>query len=660
MSQAEPQQAPAGVRLESWKEIAAYLKREVRTVRRWEKSEGLPVHRHVHHKLASVYAFTAELDAWRERREAHLQREAVESARTWRLHLTWACVLVFALGLTAFVLWRPRVPSQTTLAPLEQPIAGRLLAAATGEGQRPTLLQIGSEINHLVLTPDGKQLYASDGAGAIHVLDTATHRVTRTIPLDKKPFQLRLSPDGGWIYVATTDGDILRLSTTTHEVDTLAEGIEKLRDLTVTNDGSRLYLTALFGGLHVLDVRTRALREVPTLRCPVYATTVPGKDLFYVSYQCGGPGGRSGHDAIDVRVASTGEARATISGPPNVGNQILASPDGAQVWVDGGDACISPEYDHQGCPKVPGGIVNVFRVDDNRHLASLGLAESVGGFAFFPDGSRAVLGGEKLRVVDVASLRVIEELPVWLTGLAVFSPDRARVYLPGGNEGKVVVLELRPDKCVPAPRLASWWAADGSPVDIRDGNTGELRNGARFAPAWVGQGFEFDGADAYVHVPKLSNFDPLSDFTLALWIKPASANAGVLFDHGQPGRDGIRLERTAAGTATFCHHAGQGCAARTDSLRGARILPRDTWSHLAIVRTQDRLALYVNGELDAASGVPTWAVLPDRHDLRIGGPFGHGRFFAGKLDEIQIFGRALPAEEIKRIHAAGRWGVCYQ
>src|ERR1700676_2504484 len=52
-------------RLESWKEIAAYLGRDVTTVRRWEKREGLPVHRLHHSKLGSVYAYTAELDAWR-------------------------------------------------------------------------------------------------------------------------------------------------------------------------------------------------------------------------------------------------------------------------------------------------------------------------------------------------------------------------------------------------------------------------------------------------------------------------------------------------------------------------------------------------------------------------------------------------------------------
>ncbi|MDJ0878158.1 MAG: hypothetical protein QNI86_06075 [Halieaceae bacterium] len=55
-------------RLDSWKAIANYLNRSVRTVRRWEGSEGLPVHRHMHQSQGSVYAFREELDAWREQR----------------------------------------------------------------------------------------------------------------------------------------------------------------------------------------------------------------------------------------------------------------------------------------------------------------------------------------------------------------------------------------------------------------------------------------------------------------------------------------------------------------------------------------------------------------------------------------------------------------
>jgi len=55
---------PLEDRLDSWKEIAAYLNRDVTTVQRWEKREGMPVHRHVHDRMGSVYASRAELDAW--------------------------------------------------------------------------------------------------------------------------------------------------------------------------------------------------------------------------------------------------------------------------------------------------------------------------------------------------------------------------------------------------------------------------------------------------------------------------------------------------------------------------------------------------------------------------------------------------------------------
>src|SRR5712691_10493962 len=65
--------SPTARRLESWKEIASYLKRDKRTVQRWEKEYGLPVHRLQLNTGSTVYAYTAELDAWyAERRPPNL------------------------------------------------------------------------------------------------------------------------------------------------------------------------------------------------------------------------------------------------------------------------------------------------------------------------------------------------------------------------------------------------------------------------------------------------------------------------------------------------------------------------------------------------------------------------------------------------------------
>ena len=71
-----------GGRLDSWKEIAVYLERDVRTVQRWERREGLPVHRQQHDKLGSVYAFRHEIDAWRTARSQRLEEPASGAAST--------------------------------------------------------------------------------------------------------------------------------------------------------------------------------------------------------------------------------------------------------------------------------------------------------------------------------------------------------------------------------------------------------------------------------------------------------------------------------------------------------------------------------------------------------------------------------------------------
>ncbi|MGP8245207.1 MAG: TPR end-of-group domain-containing protein [Bryobacteraceae bacterium] len=82
VSQALPQFAPLpqDARLDSWKEIAAYLRRGTRTVQRWEREEGLPVHRLQHEKLGSAYAYKSELDGWFARRGAGADATPAERA----------------------------------------------------------------------------------------------------------------------------------------------------------------------------------------------------------------------------------------------------------------------------------------------------------------------------------------------------------------------------------------------------------------------------------------------------------------------------------------------------------------------------------------------------------------------------------------------------
>jgi TolB-like protein/Tfp pilus assembly protein PilF len=110
-----------GRRLESWKEIAVYLGRDVTTVRRWEKREGLPVHRLQHSKLGSIYAYTKELEAWRKERAPAGGTGAAEARHVPEMvgrgdHARRVAALaVLIVALTAGAIWIVR--DRTTVQP---------------------------------------------------------------------------------------------------------------------------------------------------------------------------------------------------------------------------------------------------------------------------------------------------------------------------------------------------------------------------------------------------------------------------------------------------------------------------------------------------------------------------------------------------------------
>ena len=92
-SNSEIEAAQLWERLDSWKEIARYLNRSVRTLYRWEKEEGLPVHRHQHRELGSVFAYTptAMRGSTREvpMRPAEDHQTAAPGDPRWLSHWHW-------------------------------------------------------------------------------------------------------------------------------------------------------------------------------------------------------------------------------------------------------------------------------------------------------------------------------------------------------------------------------------------------------------------------------------------------------------------------------------------------------------------------------------------------------------------------------------------
>jgi hypothetical protein len=123
-------------RLDSWKQIAVYLDRQVRTVQRWEKSEGLPVHRQLHVKAETICAFKHEIDTWLKNRSRAFPKAMSQERRADpSVHWSSPIELIARSGGNSCWLWltvsagSPRLPSDSRLVPINGKVNGRRIPA---------------------------------------------------------------------------------------------------------------------------------------------------------------------------------------------------------------------------------------------------------------------------------------------------------------------------------------------------------------------------------------------------------------------------------------------------------------------------------------------------------------------------------------------------
>jgi Tol biopolymer transport system component len=212
-----PSEKPLEDRLDSWKAIASYLKRDVTTVQRWEKREGMPVHRHLHDRMGSVYASRTELDAWLRGRNlrpgqengngvlspnppAHEGRSAIWTALTG-----WKFVLVLAAGVLA-------IGASTWLHRTEyfwrSPIANARFQTLTdfdGLEQAAALSRDGNFVAFLSDRDGQMDVWVTQaGSGVFHNL---THGSVREL-VNPSIRTLGFSPDGSFVtfWVRKQDG----------------------------------------------------------------------------------------------------------------------------------------------------------------------------------------------------------------------------------------------------------------------------------------------------------------------------------------------------------------------------------------------------------------------------------------------------------------------
>jgi hypothetical protein len=125
-------------RLDSWKQIAVYLDRQVRTVQRWEKCEGLPVHRQFHVKGGTISAFRHEIDTWLKNRSRPIPKVILQERRADQsVHWSSPIELIARSGgnscwlLLMVSAGLPRLPSDSRLVPINGKVNGRKIRATS-------------------------------------------------------------------------------------------------------------------------------------------------------------------------------------------------------------------------------------------------------------------------------------------------------------------------------------------------------------------------------------------------------------------------------------------------------------------------------------------------------------------------------------------------
>lgn len=210
--------------------------------------------------------------------------------------------------------------------------------------------------------------------------------------------------------------------------------------------------------------------------------------------------------------------------------------------------------------------------------------------------------------------------------------------------------------------LVSRWAGEGNANDSQDGNHGTLVNGATFAAGKVGQAFSFDGIDDFVALGNPANLRITGAMTIDLWVNIAGSGTG-LTGRGEGGRTTLFAKWDDIGTGTagygmflleqpagtfkvefFVSSTGSNAIGSVS----ATALAKNTWYHVAGVYDGSFVRVYVNG-IQEASTPHTAGIFNTTAAAEIGAvdrPGGDAHHFQGRVDELEIFNRALSAEEI--------------
>lgn len=242
--------------------------------------------------------------------------------------------------------------------------------------------------------------------------------------------------------------------------------------------------------------------------------------------------------------------------------------------------------------------------------------------------------------------------------------------------GTLKAVGLQAQNCDPAPSgLISWWPGDTNANDIASTNNGTLHGGATAGnPGFVGGAFLFDGTNGYCSIPDAPSLHP-TNLTVEAWVRcdllNATANGGypglqyVIFHQNTNmyNFEGFTLVKDRrpinVGTNDTWAFSVSSTNGSNDFVESLTHVQTNVWYHLAGVRGSNFIQLYVNGILEAQTNInfPQGYGPYPLYFADTGEPYYDPKF-AGALDEVALYNRALASNEIYAIYAAGRAGKC--
>ena len=203
-------------------------------------------------------------------------------------------------------------------------------------------------------------------------------------------------------------------------------------------------------------------------------------------------------------------------------------------------------------------------------------------------------------------------------------------------------------------RLVAWWKLDDGSGDIAVDSSGNGHNGTLLGDtSWVdgidGGALAFDGDGDYVDISKDPNFDITQQITVSAWIK-VSAFDGDWQAIVAKGDRAWRLQRNA-GESTLEFACSGLVVPGTDwgNVFGTVDVNDGHWHYVAGVYDQEKLYLYIDGNLDVSAEAPGTIRVNDEPVYIGENSQTPNRFWNGLIDDVRIYSYALSAEEISEI-----------